>query len=251
MTGQRGARQTVARPARMIMTAPRTATARQGAPAMTTWPEDPAMTTACAALPGEVPLVVDPPRAPPAALALAAESTAEAPTPVVAGAAAPAPRTASKAPNARLATALVAITAARQASAAIASALASGTSSWPVTEKSWGGSGRGPVKTACAHGCRTASTISPAPAALSSSTSTNSLRITGISDHRSVHRSVHGLGRFARHRLEGARVEARAVASVAGRTDLVDLDHQGIAVAIQCHRFHPLLMPGRVALHPV
>ena len=136
---------------------------------------------------------------------------------MVVAAAAPAPRRASKAPEARLATVRVAITAARQASAASARALASGMSAWPVTEKSCVGSGRGAVKMACAHGCRKASTTSAAPAAPTSSTSANSLRITDT--------SVHGLGRFARHHLENARVEARPVAGVTGRADLVDLDH--------------------------
>ena len=58
----------------------------------------------------------------------------------------------SRTPTARLSTDLVAITAARQASAASASALASGTSCCPVTAMSWAGSGRGGVKTACARG---------------------------------------------------------------------------------------------------
>ena len=137
------------------------------------------MTIACEAPPGDVPPVVDPPSAPAAASAWAVASTLEARTPAAAATAAPAPRTASRAPATRRATDLVAITAARQASAARASALASGTSCWPVTEISCAGSGRGGVKTACAHACRTANTTSPAPAAPSSSTSPNSLRIGG------------------------------------------------------------------------
>src|SRR5580704_2345405 len=270
MTGQRGPRPVVARPARMIATAPAMATARHGAPAMTAWPDEPAITIGCAALPGELPLVVDPPTVPFEALALAAARTADARTPVATAAPVPAPRTASRTPTARLARDLVAMTAARQASAASASALASGTSAWPVTEKSCAGSGRGATKMACAHACRVASRTSPAPTAPSSSTSANSLRITDISGHWifqvarscvwrgsvSLRHGVAGilanaLGRFAGHRLEHVGVEAGPVAGVAGRADLVDLDQQGVAIAVQRHRLHPLLVPGCVTLHPV
>src|ERR1700722_8915322 len=222
MTGQRGPRPTVARPARMIATAPALATARHGAPAMTAWPDEPAITIGCAALPGELPLVVDPPTAPFDAFALAAARTADARTPVATAAPAPAPRRASRTPTARRATDLVAITAASQASAASASALASGTSSWPVTEMSCAGSGRGATKTACAHACRVASRTSPAPTAPSSSTSANSLRITDISGPWSL-------------RLQHVGVEAGPVAGVAGRADLVHLDQQGVTIAVERH----------------
>src|SRR5580693_2793285 len=228
MTGQRGPRHTVARPASAIATAPATATARQGAPARMTRP-GPAMTISCTAPPGDAPLVVDPPRGPSRALARAAASTVAVRTPTDAVTAAPAPRTASSAPTARLVTDLVAITAARQASAASASAPASGTSCCPVTEMCCAGSGRGGVKMASAHAWRTASTINPAPAAPASSTSVNSLRI--LEQH--------------------VGVEAGPVAGVAGLADLVHPDHQGVAVAVERHRLHPLVVPGGIALHPV
>src|SRR6202041_2917219 len=128
MTGQRGPRQAVARPARTIAAAPAIAAACQGAPVSRAWPGEPAMTMACDAPPGEVPPVVDPPSAPAEAPAWAVARTVEADTPAPAATAAPAPRTASRAPAARRNTDLVAITAARQASAARASALANGTS---------------------------------------------------------------------------------------------------------------------------
>jgi hypothetical protein len=92
-------------------------------------------------------------------------------------------------PATRRASDRVAITAAKQASPARASALASGTSCWPVTEISCAGSGCGGVKTACAHACRTANTTSPAPAAPSSSTSPNSLRMAGIGGYCSLSRT--------------------------------------------------------------
>ncbi len=135
------------------------------------------MTTAWLASPGEAPLVVDPPTAPLEALALAAASTAGARTPAATAAAAPVPSTASRTPAARLRPDLVAITAARHASAASARALASGTSAWPVTEKDCAGSGCGATKTACAQVCRAASSTSPDPAAPSNSTSGNCLRV--------------------------------------------------------------------------
>src|SRR6185369_11187021 len=114
-------------------------------------------------------------------------------------------------------------------SAASASALASGTSCCPVTAMSCAGSGLGGVKMACAQAWRAASTTRPAPTAPASSTRTNSLRI--LQQH--------------------IRVEAGPVAAVASRTDLVHLDHQGVAVAVQRHRLDPLVVPGRVALDPV
>src|SRR5580704_6103255 len=242
MTGQRGPRQTVTRPASRITTPPATAAARQGAPARMARPA-PEMTIPCTAPPEDAPLVVDPPRGPSRALARAAASTVAVRRPAEAATAAPAPRAASTAPTARLTTDLVAITAARQASAASASALASGTSCCPVTAMSCTGSGRGGVKMACAQACRTASTTSPAPAAPASSTSMNSLRIAGISGR---HR-----GCIPGHRLEQAGVETGPVAAVARGADLVDPDHQGVAVAVERHRLHPLVVPGRVALDPV
>src|SRR5690242_7393157 len=228
MTGQRGPNQAVATPASTIAIAPAMAAARQGAPTMITWP-GPATTIACTAPPEGAPLVVEPPSGPDKALARAAARTAEARRLARTAAAVAAPRTASRTPTARLSTDRVAITAARQASAASASALASGTSCCPVTAMSWAGSGRGGVKTACAQAWRAASTTRPAPTAPASSTRPNSLRI------------------FQQH----IRVEAGPVAGVAGRADLVDLDHQGVAVAVERHRLDPLVLPGRVALHPV
>src|SRR3984957_10207240 len=137
------------------------------------------MTMACDAPPGDWPPVVDPPSAPSAASAWAVASTLEARTPAPAAAAAPAPRTASRAPATRRAADRVAITAARQASAARAGALARGASCCPVRETPCAGSGGGGVKTACAQVCRTPSTTNAAPAAPSRSTSPNCLRIGG------------------------------------------------------------------------
>src|SRR6185437_403576 len=228
IAGQRGPRQAVARPASTIAAAPASTAARQGAPARITRP-GPAMTTACTAPPPDEPPVVEPPSGPSRALARAAASTADVRTAAAAATAAPAPSTAIRTPKARLITDLVAITAARQASAASPSAPASGTSCWPVTEMSWTGSGLGGVKTARAHAWRRASTTRPAPAAPASSTRVNSLRI------------------FQQH----VRVEAGPVAGVAGPVDLVDLYHEGVAVAVERHRLDPLVVPRRVALHPV
>ena len=98
--------------------------------------------------------MVEPPSGPDKALARAAARTAEARRLARTAAAAAAPSTASRTPTARLSTDLVAITAARQASAASASALASGTSCCPVTAMSCAGSGRGGVKMACAQAWR-------------------------------------------------------------------------------------------------
>src|SRR5580704_16724277 len=228
MTGQRGPRQAVVTPTSTIAIAPAMAAARQGAPARITRP-GPATTISCTAPPEGAPLVVEPPSGPDKALARAAARTAEARRLARTAAAVAAPSTASRTPTARLSTDLVAITAARQASAASASALASGTSCCPVTAMSWAGSGRGGVKTACAHAWRTASTTRPAPTAPASSTRPNSLRI------------------FQQH----IRVEAGPVAGVAGGADLVDLDDQGVAVAVQRDRLNPLVVPGRVSLDPV
>src|SRR6266702_2968698 len=227
MTGQRGPRQAVASPASTIAAAPARAAARQGAPARIARP-GPAMTISWTAPPEDAPLVVEPPSGP-TALARAAASTAWARSPARTAAAAPAPSTASRTPAARLSADLVAITAARQASAASASAPASGTSCCPVTVMSCAGSGLGGVKTACAQAWRTASTTSPAPAAPASSTSVNSLRI--LEQH--------------------VNVEAGPVAGVAGGADLVDLDHQGVSVAVKRDGLDPLAVPGGVALHPV
>src|SRR5690242_6194738 len=247
MTGQRGPRQAVARPASTIAIAPATAAARQGAPAMITRP-GPAMTISCTAPPEGAPVVVEPPSGPASALARAAARIAEVCRLDSTAAAVPAPSMASRTPTARLTTDLVAITAARQASAASASALASGTSPCPVTAMSWAGSGRGAVKTACAQAWRAASTTSPAPAAPVSSTSTNSRRpavtwaVTGAVAWAVIESLL-----FQQH----VRVEAGPVAGVAGRADLIHLDHQGIAVAVQRHRLDPLVVPGGVALDPV
>src|SRR5215472_13976663 len=69
MTGQRGPRHAVARPARTIATAPQTASSGHGAAEAMARPAEPAITIAFPVPPGEAPLVVDPPNAPPAALA--------------------------------------------------------------------------------------------------------------------------------------------------------------------------------------
>src|ERR1700733_13230186 len=101
MTGQRGPRQAVARPARTIAAAPAIAAACQGAPVSRAWPGEPAMTMACDAPPGEVPPVVDPPSAPAEAPAGAGPGTLEPRPPAPAPPAAPAPRTASRPPAPR------------------------------------------------------------------------------------------------------------------------------------------------------
>ena len=107
MTGQRGPRQAVARPARTIATAPATAAARQAAPAMITRP-GPAMTISCTAPPEDAPLVVEPPSGPASAVARAAARTAEVCRLAVLGAG-----TASRTPTARLTTDLAAVIATR------------------------------------------------------------------------------------------------------------------------------------------
>src|SRR4029079_12472191 len=76
---------------------------------------------------------------------------------------------------------------------------------------------------------RPTTTPSPPQSAPASSTRPNSLRI--LQQH--------------------IRVEAGPVAAVASRADLIHLDHQGVAVAVQRHRLNPLVVPGRVALDPV
>ena len=181
MTGQRGPRQAVARPARTIATAPATAAARQGAPAMI----DPAR-------PGDDDLVH---RAAGgrAARRRAAQRAGQGTGPRrgedgrrSAGWPArrpPCPRRARPAGRRRRAwppTWWRSPPPGRPARPAPARWPA-GRAACPVTGMSWAGSGRGGVKTACAQAWRAASTTSPAPTAPASSTRTNSLRpvVTG------------------------------------------------------------------------
>src|SRR4029450_9925113 len=48
-----------------------------------------------------------------------------------------------------------------------------------------------------------------------------------------------------------SRVEAAVVAGVAGGTDLIDADEQGITVAVDAYLAHVLTGPGRLPLDPV
>src|SRR4051794_22078082 len=50
---------------------------------------------------------------------------------------------------------------------------------------------------------------------------------------------------------QGTRVEAGAVAGVAGGAGLVDLDQEGVAVAVEGHGLDELDVAGGVALDPV
>src|SRR5256885_4059719 len=63
-------------------------------------------------------------------------------------------------------------------------------------------------------------------------------------------------GTFAERELTLRRqqqvgIEARVVAGVAGRADLVDLKQHGVAVTIQPHRVHVLCVPRGLTLDPV
>jgi len=181
ITGHRGPRSAVVRPARNTSSAPASTANRHGVPVMTACPV-PVSTTAA---PPAAPLVVEP--AEPLTAADSGEATwlaatlttFAAVTPVVTAAPAQAPNTASSTPAARRSTPLVAITAASPASAATASAPASGTRSAPDTPTTCWLSGLGGVKTASAQRSLTASRISPAPTAPARSVRPYSRR-TGI-----------------------------------------------------------------------
>src|ERR1700733_3202096 len=195
----------------------------------------------------DVPLVVDPAApdraadAGEATLPAATETTVAAVTVVSTAAPAPAPNNASSTPTARRATPLVAITAIRPARAASASASASGTRSVPDTPTTSAVSGFCGGKTACAHCARGASSISPAPPPPASSA--YPYWRLGLVMGRRRSQPEHG--------VEHVGVEAGPVAGVAGGPDLVHLDQDGVAVAVERHRPDPLLVAGALALDPV
>src|SRR5690242_19046250 len=66
----------------------------------------------------------------------------------------------------------------------------------------------------------------------------------GLPRHRRISR---GTG----HGVQDQGVATSPAAGVAGGADLVDPDQHGVAVAVQRHRLHPLLVAGRLALDPV
>ncbi len=148
MTGHRVPRQAVTAPAAMIAAAPANTATRHGTPSSSACADAPPVTTAPPA--EEVPPVVDPalPDATDAeelTLVAATAMTRAALSDPLAATAVPAPHRASTTPAARRASPRVAMTAARQASPARASAPAAGARSWPVTVTLWEGSGRGAV----------------------------------------------------------------------------------------------------------
>src|SRR3984885_411298 len=227
-----------------MRSAPTITAACHGAPDMIACPAE--LDSTSAPLP-EAPLVVDPAAPDRAAdsgeatLPAATETTVAAVTVVSTAAPAPAPHSASSAPTARRATPLVAITATKPARAASASASASGTRSLPDTLTTSAVSGFCGVKTACAHCARSASSISPAPTAPASSAYPSCL--LGLVMGRRRSQPEHG--------VEHVGVEVGSVAGVAGGPDLVHLDQDGVAVAVERHRPDPLLVAGALALDPV
>ncbi len=181
MTGQGPDRQIVSRPAATSSAAPATARPRQAVPVMTTLARKPEI-GAVPPVPPEPPAVTEPapvpdPASPLSPALLAAARIAAAPEMGHStDAAAPAPNSMSSPPASRRARPRVAITAARVASPAMASALAAGTRSCPVTVTLLPGSGRGADVCTCAQPWRTPRNTRPAPAAPSSSTSPYSQR---------------------------------------------------------------------------
>src|SRR6266571_2425428 len=99
---------------------------------------------------------------------------------------------------------------------------------------------RSPARTAAA--APAPSTASRTPAAR---LSTDLVAITAAAPASST--SVNSLRILEQH----VSVEAGPVAGVAGGADLVDLDHQGVSVAVKRDGLDPLAVPGGVALHPV
>src|ERR1700761_4357396 len=159
MTGQRAPRHRVSRPAAMRAAAPANTATRQGTPSSTVCTVESPVTTAPPG--GAVPRVVEP--TPPEATELdelaldeAADTMRAALSDPLAAPAVPTPHRASTTPAARRSTPRVAMTAARQASPARASAPAAGTRSWPLTVIDRDGSGFGASATARGPPLRTA-----------------------------------------------------------------------------------------------
>src|SRR5215470_16516260 len=169
MTGQREPRQNTSRPAATIISAPVTAAGRHSAAVIVTWPT--AVTPGAAPPPGTAP--GETPAAPPAvaepacetAVIRAAPRTSEAASGRHTATAMTTPKAAISSPASRRARRLVAMTAARLASAARASAPASGTRSWPLTRTTLAGNGAGAGVDTRAQPCLADTSTSPAPAA--------------------------------------------------------------------------------------
>ena len=169
MTGQRAPRQETSRPAATIISAPATAAGRHSAAVMVTWPT--AVIPGAAPPPGTAP--GETPAAPPAvaepacetAVTRAAPRTSEAASGRHTATAMTTPKTAISSPASRRARRLVAMTAARLASAARASAPASGTRSWPLTDTTLAGNGAGAGVATRAQPCRADSSTTTAPTA--------------------------------------------------------------------------------------
>src|SRR5262249_37939684 len=176
MAGHRGPRQATRIPAASTASPPTAASGRHGKLAITTCAA--ALTPGVRApVPG--PALPPPARAEPAwepAAPRAAASTSALPPPALTSTAVSAPDTARNAPTSRRGRPRVAMTAARAANEATASAPAAGTRSCPLTRTVPLGSGAGAVVTTCAHPCRTDSRISTAPTAAVPRTSAYSRR---------------------------------------------------------------------------
>src|SRR5215510_1473443 len=180
MAGHRGPRQATRIPAASTASPPTAASGRHGKLDITT----------CAAaltpgVPVPAPGAVPGPAAPPPAIAepaweitapRAAASTSALPTPALTRPAISAPDTARNTPTSRRGRPRVAMTAARAAREATASAPAAGTRSCPLTGTVLLGSGAGAVVTTCAHPCRADASTSTAPAAAVPRTSAYSRR---------------------------------------------------------------------------
>src|SRR5690349_1899937 len=169
MTGQRVPRQNTSRPAATIISAPATAAGRHSAAVIVTWPT--AVTPGAAPPPGTAP--GETPAAPPAvaepacetAVTRAAPRTSEASSGRHTATAMTTPKAAISSPASRRARRLVAMTAARLANAARASAPASGTRSWPLTGTTLAGNGAGAGVDTRAQPCLADSSTTPAPTA--------------------------------------------------------------------------------------
>src|SRR5258708_15596959 len=148
----------------------------------------------------------------------------------------PAPNRARSAPIAARVRPRVANRTARPASPAQPSAMAAPPSSCPVSDRV-----SGTIEfVACtvAH-CRPAAEMTSAAPAAHSAAAVRSSRRRRL------------FGSFTDHSVQYVGVPAGAVAGVAGRTHLVDLDQQGVAVAVERDGLDPLLVAGGVPLHPV
>src|SRR5215831_3505908 len=168
MTGQRGPRQATSKPAATMTSAPAIAAGRHRAAVIVTWPA--AVIPGAAPPPGTAP--GETPAAPPAVaepaceapVARAAASTSAAASGRLTVTAITTPNAAISSPARRRARRRMAMTAARVASAARASAPASGTRSWPLTDTTLAGSGAGAGVATRAHPCRADRSTAPAPA---------------------------------------------------------------------------------------